>query len=111
MGGVLVTTMCEIPGYRVIEILGVVSAGVVKARHLGKDIVATLRGVVGGEIKEYSELLASARREALERLAKEAESRGANAVVCVRLATSAIASMMAEVLAYGTAVVVEPVEG
>ncbi len=109
MGRPLVATMCELPGYRVVEILGVISASVVRARHIGRDIMATIRGVVGGEIKEYSELLADARREALERLAREAESMGANAVICVRLATSAIASMMAEVLAYGTAVVVEKV--
>ncbi len=103
----MMTTLHEVPGYRIKEIKGLVSASTVLARHLGKDILAALRNLVGGEIKEYTEVMAEARERALQRLAQKAEALGANAVVGVRFTTSAIAQNAAEVMAYGTAVVLE----
>jgi len=103
----IVTTLEYVPGYRVKKVLGVVSGSVVKARNIGRDIVAALRNIAGGEIVEYTELLASSRDEALKRMIEKARIMGANAVVGVRLATSNIMSGAAEVLAYGTAVVLE----
>lgn len=106
---ILITTTEELPGYRVVKVLGVVSGSTVRARHLGRDILAGLRNVVGGEIKEYTELLAKAREIAIERMKEKARKLGANAVVAVRFSTSAITGGAAEILAYGTAVVVEKV--
>jgi len=107
---VIVTTTSEVPGYRIIKVLGVVSGSTVRAKHIGKDIVATLRHIVGGELKEYTEMLKEAREQALRRMIEEAKKLGANAVVNVRFMTSAIASGAAEILAYGTAVKIEPLE-
>ncbi len=107
---VILTTTEHIPGYRIVKVLGIVSASVVKAKHLGKDMMALLRGIVGGEVKEYTELLAEARNEALNRLKQKAKELGANAVVGIRLSTSTITTGAAEILAYGTAVIVEPEE-
>ena len=107
---VIVTTTSEIPGYRIVKVLGVVSGSTVKAKHIGKDIVAALRHIVGGELKEYTEMLKEAREQALQRMIEEAKKLGANAVVNVRFMTSAIASGAAEILAYGTAVKIEPLE-
>ena len=109
-GEIIVSTTTEIPGYRVKKVLGIVTGSVVRARHLGRDILATLRNIAGGEIKEYTELLADARDEAVKRMVERARKMGANAVVGVRFATTAVASGAAEILAYGTAVVVEPVD-
>ncbi|MCE4621442.1 MAG: YbjQ family protein [Desulfurococcales archaeon] len=106
----IVTTLESVPGYRVKRILGLVSASTVRARHLGRDITAALRNILGGEIKEYTELLAEARETAIKRLIEKARAMGANAVIGVRLSTSAVASGAAEILAYGTAVVLEKVE-
>ena len=105
---VILSTLEQLPGYRVVRVLGVVSASAVLAKHIGKDIVAFFRNVVGGEVKEYTEMLAEAREIALRRLAEKARGMGANAVLGLRLSTSAISQYAAEVLAYGTAVVVEP---
>ncbi len=103
----LVTTIEHIPGYRVVKVLGVVSGSVVMAKHIGKDILAALRNIVGGEVKEYTELLAQARNIALQRMIEKAKAMGANAVLGLRFTTSAIAANAAEVVAYGTAVVIE----
>lgn len=103
----VVTTLDHVPGYRIKRVLGIVSGSVVKARNIGRDIVAALRNIAGGEIVEYTELLASSRDEALRRMIEKARAMGANAVVGVRLATSNIMSGAAEVVAYGTAVVLE----
>lgn len=103
----IVTTLDYVPGYRVKKVIGLVSGSVVKARHIGRDIIAALRNIAGGEIVEYTELLASSRDEALKRMVEKAKSRGANAVIGVRLATSNIMSGAAEVVAYGTAVIIE----
>ena len=107
---VIVTTTSEIPGYRIIKVLGVVSGSTVRAKHIGKDIVAALRHIVGGELKEYTEMLKEAREQALRRMIEEAKKLGADAVVNVRFMTSAIASGAAEILVYGTAVKIEPLE-
>jgi len=107
---VIVTTTNEIPGYRIVKVLGVVTGSTVRAKHIGKDIVAALRHIVGGELKEYTEMLREAREQALRRMIEEAKKLGANAVVNVRFMTSAIASGAAEILAYGTAVKIEPLE-
>ena len=106
----IVTTLESVPGYRIKRILGLVSASTVRARHLGRDITAALRNILGGEIKEYTELLAEAREAAIKRLIEKARAIGANAVIGVRLCTSAVASGAAEILVYGTAVVLEKVE-
>lgn len=94
----------HIPNREIAETLGLVKGSVVKAKWIGKDILAGLRNLVGGEIDEYTELLAEAREEALNRMIKEAERLNADAVVNVRFSTSAISQMASEVLAYGTAV-------
>lgn len=106
----VVTTLDYVPGYRVKRVLGLVSGSVVRARNIGRDIVAALRNIAGGEIVEYTELLASSRDEALRRMIEKAKAMGANAVVGVRLATSNIMSGAAEIVAYGTAVVLEKEE-
>jgi len=101
---VIVTTTEEVPGHEIVEILGLVRGNTVRARHLGQDILAGLRNVVGGEIVEYTEMLSKAREEALRRMISQAEKLGADAVVGVRFATSQTMAGAAEILAYGTAV-------
>ncbi len=107
---IIVATTTELPGYRIKKVLGIVSGSVVCARHIGRDIMAGLRNIVGGEIKEYTELLAQTREEALKRMIEKARKLGANAVIGVRFSTSAVMSGASEILAYGTAVIIEPVE-
>ena len=97
----------EVPGKKTVKTLGVVSGSTVRAKHVGKDIFAGLKNIVGGELKAYTELLGESRDEAVQRMLQEAVGRGANAVVNVRMATSAITPGAAEILAYGTAVLVE----
>ena len=97
----------EVPGKTITKTLGVVSGSMVKAKHVGKDIFAGLKNIVGGELGVYTELLGESRDEAIQRMLQEAVGRGANAVVNVRMATSAITPGASEILAYGTAVVVE----
>ena len=103
----IVTTIHEIPGKRIVEVLGIVRGNTVRARHIGKDILAALKNVVGGEIEEFTKLMAEAREQALDRMAEQARALGANAVVGVRFTTSFIMQNAAEILAYGTAVRVE----
>lgn len=100
----LLTTSDLVPGREVAETLGLVRGNAVRARHLGRDITAGLKNLVGGEIGAYQHLLADSRDQAIERMTAEAEALGADAIVAVRLSTSAIAGGAAEVLAYGTAV-------
>jgi len=95
------------PDKNVARTLGLVRGSTVRCMHLGMDIMAMMRNLVGGEIEEYTKMLAEAREEALDRMVADAEALGANAVVGMRYATSDIASGAAEILAYGTAVVVE----
>lgn len=103
---ILVTTP-SIEGKRTVQVLGLVQGNTVRARHVGRDIMAALKNVVGGEVGQYSRLLSESREQALNRMVQQAESLGANAVVNLRFATSMIMSGTAEILAYGTAVVVE----
>jgi len=96
-----------IPGKRIVQFYGVVTGSTVRAKHIGRDIMASFKNIVGGELKGYTELLTEARTDALERMTQQAESLGANAVVNVRFSTSSIAQGAAELFAYGTAVRVE----
>tara|TARA_B100001094_G_C17440862_1_gene443607 strand:+ start:135 stop:464 length:330 start_codon:yes stop_codon:yes gene_type:complete len=98
-----------IPGFTITNSLGIVTGSTVRAKHIGKDILAGLKNIVGGELKAYTELLMEARTEALGRMMIDASQRGANAVVNVRFATSSVAGGAAELFAYGTGVTV--VEG
>jgi uncharacterized protein YbjQ (UPF0145 family) len=100
----IITNIEQIPGKTIIGELGLVQGSTVRGKHLGKDIGAFFKGLIGGEIKGYSELLVEGRDEALERMSKQAESLGADAVVNVRLATSSITGGAAELMVYGTAV-------
>ncbi len=102
----IVTTTPEISGKKIVRTLGLVRGNTIRARHLGKDITAVFRNVVGGEIGEYTKLFAEAREQALDRMVEEARSLNANAVVEMRFATSMVMAAAAELLAYGTAVVV-----
>ena len=97
----------SIPGRRIVEFYGVVTGNTVRAKHIGRDIMAGLKNIVGGELVGYTELLQDSRTEATERMIQQAQSMGANAVVNVRFATSSIAQGAAELFAYGTAVKLE----
>lgn len=97
-----------IPGMQVADVKGIVQGNTVRAKHLGRDIGASLKNLVGGELKGYTELLTEARREAVERMIAQAEQLGANAVINVRFSTSAVTAGAAEIYAYGTAVTVGP---
>ena len=97
----------SIDGKRVVRTLGLVRGNTIRARHLGRDVTALLRNIVGGEISEYTKLFAESREQAIDRMVEEAESLGANAVLNVRFTTSMVMTAAAELMAYGTAVVVE----
>ena len=97
----------EIPGQTIREFYGVVTGSTVRAKHIGRDFMASLKNLVGGELKGYTELLQEARQEALDRMSEQARSIGANAVVNVRFSTSSVAQGAAELFAYGTAVRVD----
>lgn len=103
----LLSNLEVVPGKRVAKHLGLVQGSTVRAKHVGKDLLAGLKNIVGGELKAYTELLQESRDEALARMVKQAESVGANAVLNVRFATSSITQGAAELFAYGTAVVLE----
>ncbi len=103
----LVTNLEIVPGRRVQKHLGLVQGSTVRAKHVGKDIMAGLKNIVGGELKGYTDLLREAREEATARMVQQAEAVGANAVLNVRYSTSSITQGAAELLAYGTAVVLE----
>jgi uncharacterized protein YbjQ (UPF0145 family) len=104
---VILTNTEEVPGRTIREFYGVVSGSTVRAKHFGKDFLAGLKNLVGGELKAYTELLNEARQEAMSRMVEEARGLGANAVVNVRFATSSVAQGAAEIFAYGTAVRVD----
>ena len=101
----ILTTSSTIPGYAITESKGLVKGSTIRARHVGKDIVASLRTVIGGEIKEYTEMMAESREEAQQRMLERAEEMGANAITDIRFTTSMVMSNTSEILAYGTAVV------
>lgn len=96
-----------LPGRTIVRHLGLVQGSTVRAKHVGKDLLAGLRNFVGGELKAYTELLNESRQEAIARMVQQAEAAGANAVVNIRFSTSNVAAGAAEVMVYGTAVVVE----
>jgi len=100
----LITTQDEFADYQITETLGLVKGNTIRARHIGKDILASLRSVVGGEITEYTKMLAEAREQSLDRMVLVAKKKGADGVVCLRFATSPVMQGCAELLAYGTAV-------
>jgi uncharacterized protein YbjQ (UPF0145 family) len=103
----IVVTTDGIPGKRVVRTLGLVKGNTIRARHVGKDILAGLKGLVGGEISEYTKMVAESREQSLDRLIEEAEALGANAVVALRFTTASMMQGAAELLAYGTAVLTE----
>ncbi|MEM9215696.1 MAG: YbjQ family protein [Cyanobacteria bacterium P01_F01_bin.150] len=101
---IMLTTLEGVPGKEVVEHYGIVQGSTVRAKNVGKDLLAGLKNIVGGELKSYTELLQEARQEATERMLQQAEQIGANAVVNVRFATSSVAQGAAELYVYGTAV-------
>ena len=96
-----------VPGKTIKKNLGLVRGSTIRARHLGRDILAFLRNIVGGEIRDYTKMMAESREQAIDRMVEEAESLGANAIINVRFTTSMIMQSASEILAYGTAVIVE----
>jgi len=100
----IVITTEQIEGKRITETLGLVRGSTIRARNVGRDILASLRNIVGGEIKDYTVMLAQAREEAIQRMIEQAEKMGANAIVGARFVTSMVMSGAAEMVAYGTAV-------
>lgn len=108
-GRVMIIVNTEtIPGMAIAELKGLVQGNTIRAKHVGRDIMAGLKNIVGGELKGYTELLTEARREAMSRMMAQAEELGANAVVNVRFSTSSVAQGAAELYCYGTAVVATP---
>lgn len=103
----ILVTADKIEGKRTVKTLGLVRGNTIRARHLGHDIKASIVNLVGGEITDYTKMLAESREQALDRMVEEAESLGANAVINVRFGTSMVMTQAAEILAYGTAVIVE----
>ena len=103
----LISNIEILPNTRVVKHLGLVQGSTVRAKHAGKDIMASLKNIFGGELGSYTELLQESRDEAVDRMQEQAAAIGANAVINVRFSTSAIAAGASEILAYGTAVVVE----
>ncbi|MCK6513850.1 YbjQ family protein [Myxococcota bacterium] len=106
--GLLLVTTPTLPGFRVLRVIGLVRGNTIRTRHVGNDIVAALRNLVGGEIPEYTKLMGESREQALDRMRAEALARGANAILGVQFTTAMVMAGAAEMLAYGTAVVVEP---
>ena len=103
---ILVTTE-TVPGKTIVKNLGLVRGNTIRARHVGRDVMAFFRNVVGGEIRDYTKMMAESREQSLDRMVEEAESLGANAIVSVRFTTSMIMQSASEILAYGTAVIIE----
>ena len=103
----IVTTTETIPGKKITKVIGLVRGNSVRARHLGRDILAGFRNVVGGEISDYTKAIAETREQALDRMIESARASDANAVICMRFTTSSLMQGAAEILAFGTAVVVE----
>ena len=103
----ILTTLEGVPGKKIVEHYGLVQGSTIRAKHIGKDIMASLKNIVGGELKGYTELLQESRQEAVERMVQQATELKANAVLNIRFATSSVAQGAAELFAYGTAVKVE----
>ncbi len=103
----IIVTTDFVPGKTIKKTFGLVRGNTIRARHLGRDIVAFLRNIVGGEIKDYTKMMAESREQAIDRMIGEAEQLGANAIINIRFTTSMIMQSASEILAYGTAVLVE----
>ena len=103
----ILSTAEHVAGKKTVKILGLAKGNTIRARHVGRDIAALMRGLIGGEISEYTKLLAESREQCIDRMVADAKEQGANAVIMIRFSTSALLSGAAELLAYGTAVVVE----
>ena len=103
----IVTTSGQIEGKKTIKTVGLVKGSTIRARHLGRDIMAGLRSMVGGEVTEYTKMMAESREQAIQRMIEDAEKQGANAIVSMRFTTSMVMQNAAEVLAYGTGVVLK----
>jgi uncharacterized protein YbjQ (UPF0145 family) len=103
----ILTTTQDIPGKKIVKTIGLVKGNTIRARNLGRDIVAALKNLVGGEIEEYTKLLAQSREQATDRMIATAEEQGANAIISIRFSTSYIMQSAAEIMVYGTAIVVE----
>jgi len=103
----IITTSAQIEGKTIAKTVGLVKGSTIRARHLGKDIMAGLRGMVGGEISEYTKMMAEAREQAIQRMVEDAEKQGANAIVSMRFTTSMVMQSASEILAYGTGVVLK----
>lgn len=103
----LLTNLEIVPGRKIVTHLGLVQGSSVRAKHVGRDIMAGLKNIFGGELRGYTELLSESREEALDRMKRQAEAVGANAVLNIRFSTSSVAQGAAELFAYGTAVVLE----
>ena len=103
----ITTTSENIPNKEIVEILGVVQGSTVRAKHIGRDILAGLQNLIGGEVKQYTNLLNDARAQAMERMIIDAESLNADAVVNIRIVTSMVSQMASEILVYGTAVKID----
>lgn len=107
-GLLLLTVHQPPPGFRVVEVLGLVRGNTIRARHVGHDLMAGLKSLFGGELSEYTKLMAESREQALDRLRAEAVARGANAVLGIQMTTSMVVQGAAELLVYGTAVRLAP---
>ena len=103
----IISNTPEISGYKIIESIDLVTGSMVQSKHIGRDIMAVIKTIIGGEVTGYTEMLVEAREEAMRRMLSKAKSKGANAVVNVRFTTSAISAGMSELLVYGTAVLAE----
>lgn len=103
----IITTSAQIEGKAIAKTVGLVKGSTIRAKHIGKDIMAAFRGLAGGEISEYTKMMAEAREQAIQRMVEDAEKQGANAIVSMRFTTSMIMQNAAEVLAYGTGVVLK----
>ena len=103
----LVVSSPDIPGKKIVKTLGLVKGNTIRARHIGNDILAVFKNIVGGEIQEYTKLMAESREQAIDRMVQDAEQMGANAIISVSTTTSVISQGAAELLVIGTAVVVE----
>ena len=103
----LISNLETVPGKKIVQHLGLVQGSTVRAKHVGRDIMAGFKNVFGGELKGYTELLEDSRKEALERLEQQAAAIGANAVINVRFSTSSVAQGASEIFVYGSAVLVE----
>ncbi len=111
MDDLILTTIDYLPGKTIVKHLGLVQGNTIRAKHVGRDIMAGLKTIVGGEIRGYTELMQESRNEAMNRMAEQAKTLGANAVLNIRFATSSVMQGAAELFAYGTAVVVEDDRG